>query len=109
MARTDTRSESEKLVERAIRGDRRTGPVSLTRTELDILWTMANTALHQGPYHVAFAATEALLCQADLRQNVCADMLPDVRQTALGKGTDPSILQSLVDRIESLNWQVSHR
>lgn len=99
----DTRSESEKLVDRALH----TSDV-LTAAELDTLWTMANGALHHGPYHVAFAAVESLLCQADLRSNVCADVLPSI-QPACRAGRSDEMVQGLVDRLESLNWQVLDR
>jgi hypothetical protein len=81
---------------------------TLTRVELDALWTQANAALHAGRYSEAFGAVEALLVQADCRGNVCVDCLPDVRHTKCAEGRSPEMLQGLVDRIESLNWAVLH-
>lgn len=106
--RTDTRSESEKLLEKAIHGTHFRGPDTVTAAELDQLWTMANNALHHGPYHVAAAAVEALLCQADLRNNLCRDMLPEMQPACRG-GRSDEMVQGLVDRLESLNWQVQRR
>lgn len=104
-----TRTRTEKtLEERSIHGGE-----TLTPAELSELWEHANKAMHAGSYHEAFAAVEALLVQADCRQNVCSDTLPNVAFTLLGQryyategGTE--MLQSLVDRVESLNWQVRH-
>ena len=84
------------------------GGETLTKAELDTLWEQANAALHASSLSKAFNAVEALLVQADCRHNVCADMLPMPGRTALAAKYSPEMLQSLTDRVESLNWAVRH-
>lgn len=80
----------------------------VTRQELDELWQLATAAMHAGTLREAYGATEGLLCQA-YRDNVVADALPDPRLTELGKRFPGELLQSLVDRVESVNWAVTRR
>ena len=73
---------------------------TLTRPELDALWTEAHRALVGGSeYRAAFRAVESLLCQAK-RGNVCPDALPAFKSTAFAEGG--GLAQGLADRLECL-------
>jgi hypothetical protein len=98
-----TKSYSETLIEKATYGC-----IPLTPAELEALWEIATNALHNGPYHVAFAGTEALLVQAD-KGNVGRDTLPDVRFTKCAEGRTLPMIQGFIDRIESYNWKVTRK
>jgi hypothetical protein len=97
------RTPNELLIDRATHGSS-----AISAADLDVLWGLANSALHHGPYHTAFAAVEALLVQADSRHNVCPDMLPAMQPACRGDRSD-AMVQGLVDRLEALNWAIRHR
>lgn len=78
----------------------------VSQVELNSLWETANTAIHEGQLSTAFGAVEALLCQA-YRGNVCSDMLPHPADTKLAQMYSREMLQSLIDRVEGLNYYVN--
>lgn len=81
----------------------------LEKNEIDILWEQANTSMHLGEYQNAFAATEALLCQADRNGIIPMDSLPDPRHTKCAEGRSLEMIQGFIDRVDSLNWRIERQ